>query len=451
MKYLASKKLAISLLIILALLSLIGMTLPQTDPGVNNYQVLHYPAYVAHIVDFLQLNRIFTSWWLKFVFALFLINLLACTLLQVRRALAQRTNLPRGPVYKSLSFPGSTGLNDKAAYFVSARGYKIWRAVVDGGPEIITGWKYGFSRWSGVVLHIGLLVLGLGILVSIITETDGIIPVMEGQQTTEDRANYVMLSQGIFSDSHTGLPIALNKISVAVDKKNRRYSLAKGELQFGEDILQFNHETPVESNGFTIYHDRLGYTLSVDLTGTAGLSRENDSAAFTFPLTTAPNSHTEYHNEITVPGSSYTLTARLYPNAVVKSGSGKLTYSSDGDALLNPLVYVSVMAEMRQMESAYLKKGESVSFGGLKLRITDIGYWSSFRLVKDHGSLVMYAGFSLFAIGLALTYLLVPKEIWIEISNDGNVRFGGAAGHYRRLFHDELDELIFLLQDGGSE
>lgn len=445
MRYLASKKLAIALIITLALLSLLGMTLPQTESGASAYRVWlgHYPAYVAQIIDFLQLNRVFTSWWLKSVFALFLLNLSACTLLQVLRALAPKTKRPVGPVYRELAVATGHGMSDKVADFFSTRGYIIGRTVDGQGQEIYTGRRYGFSRWSGVVLHIGLLVLLIGLLVSILTKTDGIIPVMEGQQTSEDQANYVALNRGIFADKHTDLPIILKNLVVAVDRKHKSWQLTTGEMSFGRDILHFDDRTPVQSNGFTVYHDRLGYTITVNLNGV------NVPAGFTFPLTTDADSHSVYSNEFLIPGSNYTLTVRLYPNAVRNAGSAQPIYSSDGDALLNPLVYVSIMADKQPLGAAFLKKGEARDFAGVKLQIQKIGYWSSFRIVKDHSSPFIYAGFFFVVVGLALAYLFVPKEIWVEVSADGKVRIGGTAGHYRTLFHDELDELILLLEDRG--
>lgn len=447
MKYLASKKLALALIIVLAVLAIIGMTIPQDKPGVDDYSLWKSRhAQISPVIEALQLNRIFSSWWIKIVYVLFFINIFTCTILQAKRLLPKGQNNSKGTKYIEIQLTGSSKPGEIISRYLTKHGYRVSVSTVETGNQFIAGEKNIFSKWSLVVFHVGLLVIVSGILFSVLSRSDGIIPVMEGQEVTEDKENYVLLTRGVLSPGHSKLPIKMKKISLDIDQQKKTIKSITDVVQFGSETFPLDSQNPAQSQGFTIYRDKFGYTLNISFTGNAGAAKN-----LTFPLLMDSRQHTVYSNEINLPGTSYVLTATLYPNAVKNINNPKQQYYSVGTAPVNPVVYLAVKDSAgKEIANSYMKKNGSLRFDGNKLQLNGIGNWCSLRFVRDSGVAVIYAGFLICILGLVMLYLFIPKVIYARINKDGTVEIGGKAGHYKNLFKDELNDLAVFLTNGGD-
>lgn len=449
MKFLASKKIAIILIMALTILALAGMIIPQVKPGESGYDLWKAGhANLAPAVEALQLNKIFTSIWIKVLFALFFVNLFTCVILQIKRLLTDKNNSP-GPLYKEIKTAGDKNPAVLIFRYLKAKRYKAFRETDAVGNETISGKKYSFSRWAVVIFHIGLLVVILGILISSLAVSDGIIPIMEGQQVTESASNYVLLDKGMLAGGHTDLPIKMKKISMEFDKKTNMINSVIEDIDFGDGTFQLDSKNPVSSRGFTIYRDKDGYTLTVSITG-----KSRTAADITFPLLMDPLKHNVYVNEVNLPGTPFILSATLYPNAV-KTGKGIAyqPYYSNGNALFNPFINIVVKDNGgKEVKNVYLKNGTGMEFDGSRLQVKEIGSWCSLRLVRDPGVNVIYLGFFISIMALGMMYLLIPREIHLKIKNSNTVEISGKISHYRNLFKDELEDVaVFLTEGGGNQ
>lgn len=444
MKYLASRRIAVVLIITLVLLAVIGMTVPQDNPGESTYktwQTRHVQ--LSSLVEALQFNRVFSSWWLKAVFLMFFINMTACTYLQFKRLLKSKPGGLAGQKYQEINPVRVDTVVDEVCSFLAARRYRFYREKDEAGCEIIIGKKYAIFKWSTFVFHVGLLVIILGIIAGFLMKTDGIIPIMEGQSLTEDKENYVSLEKAVLAGSHSGLPIMIKKVTVEADNRSGKVEYVKSLVQFGDDQLEVDDAKPVSSQGFTVYQNKFGYTLILNY-----IKRDGTSAAIVFPLMLDAEKHF-YANEIEIPDTTYVLLAFLYPDAV-KTKSTQTPYISKGEALINPIVYFEAIDNAKKkISTAYLQKGKSLVFDGIKLRVDDIGYWSALRLVRDPGIYAIYLGFAVSMAALLTIYLFIPRQVYVRLPENGIVEIGGWTSHYRNLFKDELDTLAAELTHGG--
>lgn len=444
MKYIASKKLAIILIIVLTVIAVTGMIVPQEKPGNTGYGVWkNSHTMIAPTIELLHLNKIFTSWWVKILFALFFLNILSCTILQVKRLLKTNKMINRGPPYKEFPLTGAQDYSSLATIFLTRKRFRVSRAKDEEENETVLAVKNSWAKWAVIIFHGGLLLILLGILVSSLSKSDGILPIMEGQQVIEDRENYVLLDDGILSGNHSGSPITINKLSTEYDSQAmiKAYS---AQIKFADETFLLNSQQPISSQGFTVYQDKYGYTLTLGITGV-----DRKTTSFTFPLLMVPNKNSLYANTIDIPGTHYVLTATLYPNATISS-SDKLKYISIGNALLHPLIDLQIKdSNGREIKSAYLKKSAIIELAGNKIQLQEIGQWCSIRLVKDFGVGIIYAGFAVISLALVILYIFIPKEIICVFRKDGNVVIGGRTGHYRYLFQEEMDDLLaYLLKEG---
>jgi len=445
MDYLASKKLAVILIMAITVLAVVGMLVPQEKPGSRDY--INWKsghAGIVPVVEALQLNKVYSSWWMKTVYALLFLNLTACTVAQAKRLVRSRRGSGQVSKYREISTACLGEPAELVVRYFKKKRYNVLRSKDPEGNETVRAEKNYFTRWSMVVFHCGLLLIIAGILVSVLSATDGIIPLMEGQQVTEDKENYVLLNKGLLAGQHSGLPIEMKDILVDVDIKNRKI-LTTEVLRFGDETLRIDDRNSVASNGFTIYRDEYGYTLEIGFSRNNGASTDLD-----FPLLPDPSGRV-FSNEINLPGTSYNLKAYLFPNAIRNTKNLNQPYDSDGPALLNPVVALTVKNHLdNKNKTAYLKKEDILSFSGDRFTVSGFGYWSSFRFVRDNGVPVIYAGFLISTLGLVFTYFLIRKEFYVKIQNTGTLEIGGWAERYMSLFRDEMDDLIDFLANGGD-
>src|SRR5512136_3049815 len=73
-----SLKLTITLLILLAILSIIGTVISQNAPRAEYIQ--HYGTNLYNVLDFFNLFDMYHSWWFSAILLLLVINLITCSL-----------------------------------------------------------------------------------------------------------------------------------------------------------------------------------------------------------------------------------------------------------------------------------------------------------------------------------------------------------------------------------
>lgn len=415
MKYLSSKKLAIVLMMAITMLGIAGLTVP----------------------------RVFESLWTKVIFALFFVNLLSCTILRIRSLLTERRNFP-GQKYKEIFLQPGVNVESLVRYLARHR-FKTVMEADEGGNRLIQGEKNGFARWSAVILHVGLLVITLGILITAMGRIDGIIPLMEGQQVTDKQENYVSLTRGIFSPEHTGLPVKMKKIAVDYDRRSKIVNSVTSVFDFGSESLQIDKQMSIESHGLTIYPDQFGYTMIAVISDPKGREIE-----FTFPLLEHQKENYLYENRVNIPETPYSVSVVLYPNAIRDAANSEEAYVTKGNALLNPVISATIEdSRDTEVSSSYLTEGTRLKFDNFELCFKDTGTWVSLRLVKDPGAPAVYLGFVIGTVGLLMLYLIVPKRIYIKIKGGSSVEIGGRMLN-KHLFPDELEKLCGYIISGGD-
>lgn len=446
-KIIASKRLALFLIIALAVVAVVGMTIPQQTAGktgYENWKVQH--SSLVRVVEALQLNKIFSSWWIKGIFSLLLINILSCTYLQYRRLLKSRRNVDSCPKFREIQVSDSTHVNGLVEGYLVKKRYKIIRGEDDRDIQTVRGQKFGFSRWSTVVFHAGLLLIIAGVMVSALGKTDGIIPLMEGQEVTENKENYVSLDKGALAGGYTGKSIMMEKISVDMDQRTKNIKSFEELIRFGGTAVKLDNRNSAVSQGFTLYRDKIGYTLTVNIVKGQGSKME-----VTFPMLKEQGNPNIYGNEVNLPDTSFALVSVLYPDAVRRTEPGNAGYFSGGDALLNPVVNFDVRDYAKgKIKNAFLRLGEKMTVNSYTIGLEKIGYWGSIRLVRDPGVNVIYAGFAVTAAALVLVYLFVPKEICVLLKEQGMVEIRGRTSHFGHLFREELQELALLIEKEGG-
>ena len=94
--------------------------------------------------------------------------------------------------------------------------------------------------------------------------------------------------------------------------------------------------------------------------------------------------------------------------------------------------------------------GESIEVLGYTLALDNFLPWYGFMVVKDRGITLAFTGFWIILLGSAMIYLLVPREIGVNVEKrDGKLvcTVTGRTGKYRHLFAEEFLRVAAALEN----
>ncbi|MBU4453948.1 MAG: cytochrome c biogenesis protein ResB, partial [Euryarchaeota archaeon] len=132
----------------------------------------------------------------------------------------------------------------------------------------------------------------------------------------------------------------------------------------------------------------------------------------------------------------------VYMTANLTSGN-----IAEGDVEQTPVLFLKIFDRGTEIFDGKLGLNDAVQIGDKYLVFSDVKYWSNFYIVKDDGTLLVYAGFGLITLSLTIMFFIIPKRLWVEIVSDENARrteiyIGGRAERFSSLYEEEYCSLI---------
>jgi cytochrome c biogenesis protein ResB len=358
---LSSGKLALTLILLLILLSLAGAMLPQEGQlaaaDVAQWQVDH--AIVTRIAAPLGLFHVFHSWPFLATILLLAVNTLTCTVLR----------------------------------FYAEDGVQAFK-----GPAAI-------ERAGFVLLHLSLILLFAGGFWSAAADLRGKIILTKGQGFTDAHDQYLELQEGpLRRERHTGLVFRLQDVDIEYAK--RRYPvavtsklavLADGD-QVATGVVEVNK--PFEYQGLSFTQDETGFSPRLVIRDAARGGLLLDSFVALKTLRTAAGR--EYRDFLPLPFLKRRIVVTLYPSYTRENGQVRKA----GDALDEPLLLVEAEDKSGQVaESHHLQVGGRVTIGQHSFAFADLRRWASFRVGHDPGYPLVCAALWLGLLALLMRYL----------------------------------------------
>lgn len=423
--FLTSKKLAVVLIILLTLVSIVGMLVPQAA----------------------ALNRVFSSWWFLLISFLFLINLFACTCEQVTKAWRiwkkRKAELPAGSLQDKVIINVTGEVLEKACL---QQGFKVVNKEV--GISVLS--KGSLGIWSSSLVHLGLIIVVLGGLISAGFKMVGYMTVMEGEIRREAGAEYEYLSAASFFNvfGHTGYGIGLDRQQRILDKTGRvEYTVSEITLYKGDRPVI---KKPVESgkpliyNGLSLNEYNAGFAPLVTITGSG--DREIYKG-FLFMDTVPGSPDTSYQRKnFTVPGTAFELNTRFYPDMVIKDDKIAIRKF----ALGNPGMEISITQKGKEIAKGVVTKGEKLSFAGNKLYFDEVKHWAGLEIVIDPGANILFAGLGIVVIGMLFLYLWNYRKLQVRFAPGpmgNNLEISLYCLKNKVMFIEEINILIKSLEN----
>ena len=264
-RFFSSVKLAIVLLIILAIASILGTVIPQMPQRESVEFARGLSPGMFKLFSFINLFDMYHSLWFRLLIGCLALNLIICSMDRFPATLKKfrvRPGVDRSKPFQNLplnqTFPADGNVEDTAnqvAGFIKGRYKKIQRKHA-GDRYYFSGEKGKYSRFGVYLVHLSVLIIVIGGLMGSFFGFDGYINIVEGEQidAIELRKQTAPLK--------LGFEVRCDKFTVDFYENGapREY---RSELSFfvnGKEVkkgnLLVNH--PIKFRGITFYQSSYG-------------------------------------------------------------------------------------------------------------------------------------------------------------------------------------------------
>lgn len=435
---LSSLQFGVVLLTAIAVVSIIGTLIPQ-GRELEFYRE-QYPL-LSTLIYLFRFDRTYSSPLFMGLLGLLGLNLVMCSIIKFPRLLQATFKPDRTPSASAVqAMPISLtvdrcSLEDVQKAF-SGKGFNLRPQ----DEQHLYGEKGRFGRLGATVVHISLLFLLAGGMVTLLTGLRGQIVLETGQAAATARlADGSDIPLGFviqldrfdveFYESHPGRPKSfLSAVTVTPD----------GGESFPRDI-RVNH--PLDLNGFTVYQSSYGVAKPQ-----APVSSANDSATVAITLKGMPDDMPPLTtvtlaagDNISVPGFGDSLSVRV--DEVLRDF--RRGGMQGGNA--NPAVRMSVLVHGEQRWQVFAFR----NFPGLNMpmhqdldllfNMKDITidenipvetgpgeFYTVLGVSRDRGIPIVWAGALLMMVGLVLSFYIRPRRVCV-VEDNGSVIIGASG------------------------
>ncbi len=451
--FFSSRKLAIVLITLIIVFSIIGTHVPQQSqlkPDVYDKWKSAHPEQ-ADIFEKIGFTHLFSSFIFLSIAALLVINTLFCTRTMLSNAF-RRLNAPqfqkkayiRGLENSSVikTKKDSNSVISETGSLLKSAGYKVWQE-----ENCILAEKNRFGIPGTSLFHICILFIIIAVVYGSTSRMEGDMRLIEGQTLEEEHGNYVFINEGpFFNENHQRFGISLERFFPDYKDETNTPRGAAGELAIIENGQKVKTDI-VYSNHMMTYN---GYTFLGNVYGLAPLLllRNPDGTVYSGSYITASDldNSGRYVASFEMGDTGLEGGLMVYMTAPL---TGKLMESEAGKA---PIMFLRIFDKGKQIYDGTLRLNETVKISDKYLGFYDIKYWSNFYVVKDDGTLLVYAGVGLMILSLMVSFFIIPKRVWAEVIRDEKsgaveIYIGGRADKFRSLYEEEYSGIVNKIEE----
>jgi len=480
-KFFSSVKLAVILLIILAIVSVVGTVIQQNEAPEKYLQ--EYSQSTIDIFEILGFFDMYHTWW--FVLLLFLLtaNLAVCTLERFPHTWKIVTT-PIKPIeeddLKALLFKkeitlkgGMDKAEARAAQTLAAHRFRFSESRGKGTVQLITQ-KGVFSRFGVYITHVSILLVFIGALIGAFFGFKGFLNLPEGTARkivylrNEPLFNKILSSLGIAESStqwspEAGMPFMPLGFNVQCDNFDVEYYVNPAGLPTGMpseyhstlSVFDMNGQKildkrirvndPLTYHGITFYQS--SYGAIPDVPGKVFLNIRQKNAADKGDVVVIDLGKSTY-----VPSIDRTIKFLGFASYGMRnpSSSQVVLYRSENDEYINPAVQLEVYKGTKPIyKTEILKIDQGAPSLPENYTISFIHYggtrYTGLQVTKDPGVWVVYIGFILLCIGPIIAFFGSHKKLWVRIQDrkgQMTVTVAGSANKNRLGFEREFNKIV---------
>lgn len=438
-KKLSSIQLTVSLLFIIAGLSIIGTLIPQNLQELEYVQRYGFKLY--RFLDTLGLLDLYHTWWFNGLLGLLLLNLLLCSIDRLPGVFKSIRNIRRDmsdsqmsalPFYRELRLAlyGEIPVN-KIKEALSRAGGNI-KVLSEAPSETFIFWEKGrLSRYGPYITHLGIVVILIGALIGSIFGFRANVNIVEGGSA--DRVFDIRRNLEI----PLGFEVRCEKFILEFYPDSQRPKRFASELKIIEN-RKVAIEKTIEVNSPLTYK---GLTFYQSSYGPAGPP--------TFDISVIDKKNGTIRNlklELEKPeglSKDFSIAVLDYTEDYRGFGPAVLVGVKSGDDHERSF---PVFQNFKDLDDIHSTSRYKVVLNKIEPSL----YYTGLQVTKDPGTNVVWLGSFIMSIGLYLAFLVYHRRMWIKvIENKGKiiVKVGGFSFKNKLGFEKEFTRFITALEN----
>lgn len=451
--FLASVKLAIFVLITLAVTSIIGTIVEQKAEPAQNIALLakffgdSAAPTVYNIFAKLGFMDMYGSWWFTSFLVIFSVNLIVCSIdrfPKTWRYIKTPQNPMSGnaikslPVKKELTFHTSlTIVKDEFLNSLKASRYHVSEATEENSIRLYTQ-KGKYARLAVYVVHLSIILIFIGAIIGIRFGFKGYLNLPEGSS-----------SDVLYESATKSIPLGFH---VKCNWYETEY------YEGGDTPKEFHSEIVIIENGKEVLtkviqvNDPLTYKGITFFQSNYGMV-PNAVGQFVLDITPAGGQEKRtwlrFGDIFEIPGTGIKGRIHDFSPALTRDrNTGRLTSYSEN--MVNPAVAIEFIPPQGNSFIGWILKRypeTGVIPGGHSVKFAD--YWgveyTGLQVSKDPGVGFIYLASIIMGIALYICFFISSKKIWVDITGDKKavtVVIGGSTNRNRLNFEREIDKIL---------
>ena len=483
-KFFSSVKLAVVLLIILAIVSVIGTVIQQNEPPEKYLQ--EFSQSTVNLFEVLGLFDMYHTWWFVLLLFLFTANLTVCTLERLPHVLQlikaplkpiDDDSLKAVPYKKEIVFKGGVDKAEEVALkTLSSRRYRAIESKGAGTTQFMTQ-KGVYTRLGYILTHISIILIFLGAIMGSFFGYKAFLNLPEGSATkvvylrNEPMWDRIMAALNIadspvIPNPQGGVPAMPLGYIVRCDSFDVDYYVSPQGMPTGMPSEYHSTLSVFDMDGQKILDKRIRVNDPLTHHGVTFYQ----SSYGTLPegkgkiiLNIRPKANPEAVGEtvvvepggtVYVPSIDRTIRALGFmPYGMRNPTTGQVQYyRTENQEYVNPTVELEVLqgrGTKSMFRTAVMKIDPTGPFLPENYQITYVGYWGTrytgLQVTKDPGVWVVYTGFILLCVGPLIAFFGSHKKLWIRVQDrkgQAVVLVAGTANRNRLGFEREFNAVV---------
>ena len=438
-----SLKLTISLLILLAIFSIIGTVITQNATRPEYIQ--RYGTGLYEVLNFFNLFDMYHSWWFSAILLLLVINLITCSTHRLPGILNQ---ISRGSgeledkTVKALPYVEKVRIQDPAKKEKDLQSslkkwFKNWGRVETEKTITLFSEKGRFSRLGVPITHLSILIILIGGIIGSLYGFRGQVNILEGDTVDQIflRTRDKEIPKAIdFSVRCDDFNVAYYNLPGRKEKHVKEYTSVITILEKGKEVLrktvQVNH--PLHYKGLAFYQSNYGALHDVTL----GIQWKGKKEKASFKVLEG--------NTVPVPNTNILIRVLQYSHEVHNFGEGAQVVLFKPNQEPQPFWLLKNFPQWDQ------QRGDEfvLTFEGF----TEKEY-TGLSVTKDPGVWVVWIGCGLMIFGFIVSFFFSHQRVWVRIpkSPGGEIVLAGSANKNRVVFEKTFGELVEEIRKRSSE
>ncbi len=433
--FFCSLKLSISLLIALALTSIIGTIVPQGNIPPEYLQKISEAKFKLY--QSLSFFDMYHSWWFMLLLYLLTVNLVCCSIKRLPRVwkiVSEPVLVMDERFEKSLSLTHEVKVSGDAVAKMQAflQGIMGKPVVTEkDGVTYLFAQKTPWCRLGVYVVHLSIIIIFIGALIGSFFGYKAFVNIVEGTSVDTvftQKEKEIKLGFGVKCESfavtyyNTGAPKEFKSILTILEN---------GQPVKGYDKIPVIVNDPLSYKGITFYQSSYG--------------QAGDGAAYHFNVARRGGGET-VHLDLKK-GEEVTLGGGIKLQ-VLESTQDVRQYMPE---FSGPAAKVQLTMPGKKSEAFIVFKNhpeiEEQRKGELVLQYAgaDEKLYTGLQVAKDPGVEIVWFGCTLMTIGIYMAFFLSHNRLWIRISG-GRAVMGGSASKNPAAFETKFEQYVEKLK-----